>query len=61
MLVGTKIAKKDILGTCVVVASVIWIVVFGGMNNGEDRKLQPIIVCIVSLVTNLYFNVLPYS
>jgi hypothetical protein len=38
MLVGTKIAKKDILGTFVVVASVIWIVVFGGMNNGEDRK-----------------------
>ncbi|KAJ2955836.1 hypothetical protein NQZ79_g8215 [Umbelopsis isabellina] len=38
MLVGTKIAKKDILGTCVVVASVIWIVVFGGMNNGEDPE-----------------------
>lgn len=35
---GTKITRKDVLGTCVVVASVIWIVVFGGMYNGDDRK-----------------------
>jgi hypothetical protein len=38
LLVGTKITRKDVLGTCVVVASVIWIVVFGGMYNGDDRK-----------------------
>ncbi|KAI9315455.1 hypothetical protein BX666DRAFT_2028367 [Dichotomocladium elegans] len=38
ILVGTKITRKDVLGTCVVVASVIWIVVFGGMYNGEDPE-----------------------
>ncbi|KAI9007468.1 hypothetical protein CLU79DRAFT_778493 [Phycomyces nitens] len=38
MLVGTKITPKDGLGTCVVVASVIWIVVFGGMYNGDDPE-----------------------
>ncbi|KAI7868066.1 magnesium transporter, partial [Spinellus fusiger] len=31
ILVNTKITRKDVLGTCVVVASVIWIVVFGGI------------------------------
>jgi hypothetical protein len=40
MLVGTNIERKDILGTLVVVASVIWIVVFGGINGGDDRKLS---------------------
>lgn len=39
MLVGTSIERKDILGTFVVIASVIWIVVFGGINGGDDRKL----------------------
>ncbi|KAI9246756.1 hypothetical protein BDA99DRAFT_526863 [Phascolomyces articulosus] len=38
ILVGTKITRKDVLGTCVVVASVIWIVVFGGMYNGDDPE-----------------------
>ena len=38
LLVNTKITRKDVLGTCVVVASVIWVVVFGGMYNGDDRK-----------------------
>lgn len=38
ILVGTNITRKDVLGTLVVVASVIWIVVFGGMYNGDDRK-----------------------
>lgn len=37
ILVGTKITRQDVLGTFVVIASVIWIVVFGGMYNGEDR------------------------
>ncbi|KAI8389318.1 magnesium transporter NIPA-domain-containing protein [Blakeslea trispora] len=31
LLVNTKITRKDVLGTCVVIASVIWIVVFGGI------------------------------
>ncbi|KAI8353622.1 hypothetical protein EDC96DRAFT_517057 [Choanephora cucurbitarum] len=38
LLVNTKITRKDVLGTCVVIASVIWIVVFGGMYNGEDPE-----------------------
>ncbi|KAI8578362.1 hypothetical protein K450DRAFT_247536 [Umbelopsis ramanniana AG] len=38
MLVGTNIERKDILGTFVVVASVIWIVVFGGINGGDDPE-----------------------
>ncbi|CEG74275.1 hypothetical protein RMATCC62417_09512 [Rhizopus microsporus] len=38
ILVGTNITRKDVLGTFVVVASVIWIVVFGGMYNGEDPE-----------------------
>ncbi|KAG2227984.1 hypothetical protein INT45_012008 [Circinella minor] len=38
ILVGTKITRKDVSGTCVVVASVIWIVVFGGMYNGDDPE-----------------------
>jgi uncharacterized membrane protein len=39
MLVGTNIERKDILGTLVVVASVIWIVVFGGISGGDDRYI----------------------
>ncbi|KAI8988322.1 magnesium transporter, partial [Mycotypha africana] len=31
LLVNTQITRKDVLGTCVVVASVVWIVVFGGI------------------------------
>lgn len=41
---GTKITRKDVLGTCVVVASVIWIVVFGGMYNGQDRKSKKAVI-----------------
>ncbi|CAI2173646.1 2501_t:CDS:2, partial [Funneliformis geosporum] len=41
ILVGTKITRKDIIGTFVVILSVIWIVIFGGVNTGnndEERK-----------------------
>ncbi|CAG8681100.1 10417_t:CDS:2 [Cetraspora pellucida] len=38
MLVGTRITKADIIGTFVVIISVIWIVVFGGMT-GQDVAL----------------------
>ncbi|KAF9178066.1 hypothetical protein BGZ51_008119 [Haplosporangium sp. Z 767] len=36
ILVGTRITRQDVLGTIVVMLSVIWIVVFGGMNSGAD-------------------------
>lgn len=37
ILVGTRIIKQDMWGTIVVMISVIWIVVFGGMNSsGAD-------------------------
>ncbi|GES91257.1 magnesium transporter [Rhizophagus clarus] len=38
MLVGTEITKKDIVGTFVVIFSVIWIVIFGGMNSGQNDE-----------------------
>ncbi|KAI1297549.1 hypothetical protein EDD11_007094 [Mortierella claussenii] len=34
ILVGTRIARTDVLGTIVVMLSVVWIVVFGGMKTG---------------------------
>ncbi|KAF9430997.1 hypothetical protein BGZ76_000630 [Entomortierella beljakovae] len=36
VLVGTQITRNDVYGTIVVMASVIWIVVFGGMNSSGD-------------------------
>ncbi|KAI9226992.1 MAG: hypothetical protein DHS80DRAFT_4764, partial [Piptocephalis tieghemiana] len=33
IFVGIRITRKDLVGTAVVVASVVWIVVFGGMNG----------------------------
>ncbi|KAF9346555.1 hypothetical protein BGX26_001922 [Mortierella sp. AD094] len=36
VLVGTQITRNDVYGTIVVMASVVWIVVFGGMNSGGD-------------------------
>ncbi|CAG8467062.1 11264_t:CDS:2 [Diversispora eburnea] len=38
MFVGTRITRKDIIGTFVVIISVIWIVIFGGMNTDEDDE-----------------------
>ncbi|CAG8651824.1 13620_t:CDS:2 [Funneliformis caledonium] len=38
MLVGTKITRKDIIGTFVVILSVIWIVIFGGVNAGNNDE-----------------------
>jgi hypothetical protein len=39
-MVGTTITRKDVIGTFVIIASVIAIVVFGGMFNGPDRKCR---------------------
>ncbi|CAG8587733.1 3102_t:CDS:2, partial [Paraglomus occultum] len=36
VLVGTRITKKDIIGTLVVIVSVVWIVVFGGQGSDDS-------------------------
>lgn len=62
LLVGTKITRKDVLGTFVVVASVIWIVVFGGMYNGEDPEesisLESLKILFVRPIFIIYFSAL---
>ncbi|KAI8642785.1 magnesium transporter NIPA-domain-containing protein [Parasitella parasitica] len=62
ILVNTKITRKDVLGTCVVVASVIWIVVFGGMYNGEDPEeqisVESLKVLFVRPIFIIYFSAL---
>ncbi|KAI9262060.1 magnesium transporter NIPA-domain-containing protein [Sporodiniella umbellata] len=62
ILVDTKITRKDVLGTCVVVASVIWIVVFGGMYNGEDPEdsisLESLKILFVRPIFIIYFSAL---
>ncbi|PHZ16425.1 uncharacterized protein RHIMIDRAFT_61798 [Rhizopus microsporus ATCC 52813] len=60
ILVGTNITRKDVLGTFVVVASVIWIVVFGGMYNGEDQSisLDSLKILFVRPIFIIYFSVL---
>ncbi|KAG0169712.1 hypothetical protein DFQ30_003305 [Apophysomyces sp. BC1015] len=61
-MVGTKITRKDVLGTFVVVASVIWIVVFGGMYNGDDPEESISIDNLKTLFTRpifiIYFSAL---
>ncbi|CAG8452239.1 840_t:CDS:2 [Ambispora leptoticha] len=68
-LVGTRITRQDIVGTFVVIASVIWVVVFGGMNKGEgDANLtlerlkalfmRPIFIVYFSILDLLTFGVL---
>ncbi|OAD01058.1 hypothetical protein MUCCIDRAFT_164963 [Mucor lusitanicus CBS 277.49] len=60
-LIGSTIAL-NVLGTCVVVASVIWIVVFGGMYNGDDPEelisLESLKVLFVRPIFIIYFSVL---
>ncbi|KAG1295661.1 hypothetical protein G6F66_004142 [Rhizopus arrhizus] len=62
ILVGTKITRKDVLGTFVVVASVIWIVVFGGMYNGQDPEeslsLESLKILFVRPIFIIYFSAL---
>ncbi|KAF7721501.1 hypothetical protein EC973_004550 [Apophysomyces ossiformis] len=62
LLVGTKITRKDVLGTFVVVASVIWIVVFGGMYNGDDPEESISLENLKTLFTRpifiIYFSAL---
>ncbi|KAI8376219.1 uncharacterized protein BYT42DRAFT_573821 [Radiomyces spectabilis] len=62
ILVGTKITRKDVLGTFVVIASVIWIVVFGGMYNGDDPEesisLENLKTLFVRPIFIIYFSAL---
>ncbi|ORZ12769.1 hypothetical protein BCR42DRAFT_419930 [Absidia repens] len=62
ILVGTNITRKDVLGTLVVVASVIWIVVFGGMYSGEDPEASISLERLKTLFTRpifiIYFSAL---
>ncbi|KAI7903598.1 uncharacterized protein BX663DRAFT_507038 [Cokeromyces recurvatus] len=62
LLVNITITRKDVLGTCVVIASVIWIVLFGGMYNGEDPEetisLESLKVLFVRPVFIIYFSIL---
>ncbi|KAI8976776.1 hypothetical protein BDB01DRAFT_305900 [Pilobolus umbonatus] len=62
LMVNTKITRKDVLGTCVVVAAVIWTVVFGGMHNGEDPEdsisLESLKVLFVRPIFIIYFSAL---
>ncbi|KAF8932053.1 hypothetical protein BGZ58_007267 [Dissophora ornata] len=62
ILVGTKITRKDVLGTIVVMFSVVWIVIFGGMNSGGDIEesltISELKALFSRLVFIIYFSVL---
>ncbi|KAG0247956.1 hypothetical protein BG011_000692, partial [Mortierella polycephala] len=62
ILVGTQITRHDVLGTIVVMLSVIWIVIFGGMKSGADieetltlKELKELFSRVLFIV---YFSVL---
>ncbi|GAB5586526.1 hypothetical protein Unana1_01426 [Umbelopsis nana] len=61
-MVGTTITRKDVIGTFVIIASVIAIVVFGGMYNGPDPEdnisLDSLKVLFVRPVFIIYFSIL---
>ncbi|CAM0141579.1 unnamed protein product [Umbelopsis sp. WA50703] len=62
VMVGTTITRKDVIGTFVIIASVIAIVVFGGMFNGPDPEdnisLDSLKVLFVRPVFIIYFSIL---
>ncbi|KAF9920899.1 hypothetical protein FBU30_009134 [Linnemannia zychae] len=62
ILVGTQITRQDVYGTIVVMASVIWIVVFGGMNSSGDIEetmtLTDLKELFARVVFIIYFSVL---
>ncbi|KAG0292735.1 hypothetical protein BGZ96_003759 [Linnemannia gamsii] len=56
ILVGTRITRKDVYGTIVVMISVVWIVVFGGMNSaGADIEESLTIAELKDLFSRLVF------
>ncbi|KAI1321464.1 hypothetical protein EDD11_005155 [Mortierella claussenii] len=62
ILVGTQITRNDVYGTIVVMLSVVWIVVFGGMNSGgdiEETLTLPDLKALFSrVVFTIYFSIL---
>ncbi|KAG9062004.1 hypothetical protein KI688_006724 [Linnemannia hyalina] len=62
ILVGTQITRQDVYGTIVVMASVVWIVVFGGMNSSGDMEetmtLTDLKMLFARIVFIIYFSVL---
>ncbi|KAF9538293.1 hypothetical protein EC957_006941 [Mortierella hygrophila] len=62
ILVGTQITRQDVYGTIVVMASVVWIVVFGGMNSSGDMEetmtLTDLKMLFARVVFIIYFSVL---
>lgn len=62
ILVGTQITKQDVYGTFVVMASVVWIVVFGGMNSAGDLEerltLQDLKELMSRVLFVIYFSIL---
>jgi hypothetical protein len=62
ILVGTQITRQDVYGTVVVMASVVWIVVFGGMNSSGDIEetmtLTDLKMLFARIVFIIYFSVL---
>ncbi|CAB4425811.1 unnamed protein product [Rhizophagus irregularis] len=67
MLVGTEITKKDIVGTFVVIFSVIWIVIFGGMNDGQNdenltlEKLKSLMMRPLFIVYFSFLNIITFT
>ncbi|KAF9984472.1 hypothetical protein BGZ75_003955 [Mortierella antarctica] len=55
ILVGTRITKRDVWGTVVVMISVVWIVVFGGMNSGADNEDSLTIAQLKELFSRVVF------
>ncbi|KAF9559543.1 hypothetical protein EC968_006549 [Mortierella alpina] len=55
ILVGTRITKKDVWGTVVVMISVVWIVIFGGMNSGADNEDSLTIAELKALFSRIVF------
>ncbi|KAF9153257.1 hypothetical protein BG015_003772 [Linnemannia schmuckeri] len=56
ILVGTRITKKDVYGTIVVMISVVWVVIFGGINSaGADIEDSLTIFELKELFSRLVF------
>lgn len=55
ILVGTQITKQDVYGTFVVMASVVWIVVFGGMNSAGDLEERLTLQDLKELMSRVFF------
>ncbi|KAF9127217.1 hypothetical protein BGW39_006032 [Mortierella sp. 14UC] len=62
-LIGTRITRMDVYGTIVVMISVVWIVVFGGMNSAgadieDSLTISELKALFSRLVFIFYFSIL---